>query len=55
MRLTARFVAQNGRAFMTQLMQREARNWQFDFMKPSHPLHSYFTALIEQYIKVGLC
>jgi splicing factor 3A subunit 1 len=51
-RLTARFVAQNGRAFMSSLMQREARNWQFDFMKPTHPLHPYFSALIDQYNKV---
>jgi hypothetical protein len=37
---------------MSTLMQREARNWQFDFMKPTHPLFHYFTTLVDQYHKV---
>ncbi|KNE69294.1 hypothetical protein AMAG_13674 [Allomyces macrogynus ATCC 38327] len=47
-KLTAQFVARNGRTFMTDLAQREARNPQFDFLKPSHPLFGFFTRLVEQ-------
>ncbi|KAI6174614.1 Splicing factor 3A subunit 1 [Aphelenchoides bicaudatus] len=52
MRLTAMFVARNGRQFLTQLMNREVRNFQFDFLKPQHSNFSYFTKLVEQYTKV---
>ena len=31
-KLTAQFVARNGRSFLTQLMQKEAKNYQFDFL-----------------------
>ncbi|KAL6735693.1 hypothetical protein Aduo_006109 [Ancylostoma duodenale] len=51
-RMTALFVARNGRQFLTQLMTREARNFQFDFLKPQHSNFSYFTKLVEQYTKV---
>lgn len=51
-KLTAMFVARNGRQFLTQLMTREARNSQFDFLKPAHSNFSYFTKLVEQYTKV---
>ncbi|KAI6207098.1 Splicing factor 3A subunit 1 [Aphelenchoides besseyi] len=52
MRMTAMFVARNGRNFMTNLMQREHRNHQFDFLKPQHSNFPYFTKLVEQYTKV---
>jgi len=52
MRLTALFVARNGRQFLTQLMNREVRNYQFDFLKPQHSSFPYFTKLVEQYTKV---
>jgi splicing factor 3A subunit 1 len=52
MRLTAMFVARNGRQFLTQLMNREVRNYQFDFLKPQHSNFPYFTKLVEQYTKV---
>ncbi|KFD51600.1 hypothetical protein M513_07479 [Trichuris suis] len=52
MKLTAQFVARNGRQFLTQLMTRESRNFQFDFLKPQHSNFSYFTRLVEQYSKV---
>lgn len=52
MRLTAMFVARNGRQFLTQLMNREIRNFQFDFLKPQHSNFLYFTKLVEQYTKV---
>ncbi|CAD5209314.1 unnamed protein product [Bursaphelenchus okinawaensis] len=52
MRLTALFVARNGRQFLTSLMNREVRNYQFDFLKPQHSNFPYFSKLIEQYTKV---
>jgi splicing factor 3A subunit 1 len=33
---------------------REARNPQFDFLKPTHPLFTYFTQLVESYMNVVL-
>ncbi|KAG9354705.1 hypothetical protein JZ751_001418 [Albula glossodonta] len=50
-KLTAQFVARNGRQFLTQLMQKEQRNYQFDFLRPQHSLFNYFTKLVEQYTK----
>lgn len=49
LRLTALFVAQNGRSFMTTLSQREARNYQFDFLRPQHSLYQFFSRLVDQY------
>ncbi|KAG1714368.1 Splicing factor 3A subunit 1 [Nymphon striatum] len=51
-KLTAQFVARNGRQFLTNLMNREQRNYQFDFLRPQHSLFNYFTKLLEQYTKV---
>ncbi|EDO28442.1 predicted protein [Nematostella vectensis] len=51
-KLTAQFVARDGRQFLTNLMQREQRNYQFDFLRPQHSLFNYFTKLVEQYTKV---
>lgn len=51
-KLTAQFVARNGRQFLTNLMNREQRNFQFDFLRPQHSLFNYFTKLLEQYTKV---
>lgn len=48
-KLTALFVAKNGRSWMTQLSQREAGNYQFDFLRPQHSLNQFFTRLTEQY------
>lgn len=45
-------MARNGRQFLTQLMNREQRNFQFDFLRPQHSLFQYFTKLLEQYTKV---
>ena len=54
-KLTAQFVARNGRQFLTNLMNREQRNFQFDFLRPQHSLFQYFTKLLEQYTKVEKC
>jgi splicing factor 3A subunit 1 len=48
-RLTALFVAKNGRAFMTALSQKESRNYQFDFLRPQHSLYQFFSRLVDQY------
>ena len=48
-KLTALFVAKNGRGFMTALSQREARNYQFDFLRPQHSLYQFFSRLVDQY------
>lgn len=48
-RLTALYVAKNGRSWMTALSQREAGNFQFDFLRPQNSLHQYFLKLVDQY------
>jgi splicing factor 3A subunit 1 len=48
-RVTALFVAKNGRQFMTQLAQREAGNAQFQFLIPNHTFHNFFQHIIDQY------
>ncbi|KAK3670749.1 SF3a splicing factor complex subunit, partial [Recurvomyces mirabilis] len=48
-KLTAMFVAKNGRSWMTNLSQREAGNFQFDFLRPQHSLYQFFTRLVDQY------
>lgn len=53
-KLTAQFAARNGRAFLTNLMNREQRNFQFDFLRPQHSLFLYFIVLLKQYTKVLL-
>jgi splicing factor 3A subunit 1 len=47
--LTALYTAQNGRPWMTQLVQREKGNPQFDFLYPQHSLYQYFSRLVDQY------
>ncbi|KAJ2531803.1 SF3a splicing factor complex subunit [Coemansia sp. RSA 1935] len=48
-KLTAQYVACNGREFMTSLARREANNYQFDFLLPQHSLFAYFHSLVTQY------
>jgi splicing factor 3A subunit 1 len=48
-RLTALFVAKNGRNFGTQIAQREATKAQFQFLMPNHTFHTFFQHLVEQY------
>jgi splicing factor 3A subunit 1 len=52
MKLTALFTAQRGRGFLSALSAREGRNYQFDFLRPTHSLFGYFNRLVEQYTKV---
>lgn len=53
-KLTAQFVARNGRPFLTNLMNKESRNPIFDFLKPQHSHFPYFTKLVDQYTKILL-
>jgi splicing factor 3A subunit 1 len=54
MKLTALFTARRGRSFLASLSAREGRNYQFDFLRPTHSLFGYFNRLVEQYTKVLL-
>ncbi|KAJ2781050.1 SF3a splicing factor complex subunit [Coemansia javaensis] len=49
-RLTAQFAARNGPQFASALAQREASNYQFDFLSPQHSLFGYFRQLVDQYV-----
>jgi splicing factor 3A subunit 1 len=51
-KLTAQFVAKNGTQFMNALSQREDKNSQFDFLRPSHSFYNYFMSLVGQYTKI---
>lgn len=51
-KLTAQYTAVNGREFLAGIAAREQRNPQFDFLKPTHMLFSYFTSLVDSYMKI---
>lgn len=51
-KLTAMFVAKNGRSFFNKLMDKEQKNYQFDFLRQQHSLYSYYNKLVDQYAKV---
>ena len=44
-KLTAQYTAASGRQFLAGLAQREQRNPQFDFLKPTHVLFSYLSLI----------
>lgn len=48
-KITALHVARKGKSWMTALSQREARNFQFDFLRPQHSLYNFFQRLVDQY------
>ncbi|KAF2197031.1 hypothetical protein GQ43DRAFT_484463 [Delitschia confertaspora ATCC 74209] len=48
-KLTALWTAKNGEGWKRTLSQKEAGNYQFDFLRPQHSLHQFFTRLIDQY------
>ncbi|EAU88157.1 pre-mRNA splicing factor [Coprinopsis cinerea okayama7 len=52
MKLTALFTARRGRGFLAALSEKEGRNYQFDFLRPTHSLFGYFNQLVDQYNKV---
>ena len=47
--LTARYVAQLGSPFLTQLRSLEKGNAQYGFLFPDHPFHGRFNALVDCY------
>lgn len=51
-KLTAQYTVANGKDFLLGLAVREQRNPQFDFLKPTHMLFSYFTTLVDAYAKI---
>lgn len=51
-KLTAQFVARNGKSFLTGLTSRENNNPQFHFLKPTHSMFMLFTSLADAYSKV---
>lgn len=53
-KLSAQFIARNGKPFQFGLFNREAKNPQFGFLQENHPLHSYFRQLVESYSRVIL-
>ncbi|XP_061988887.1 probable splicing factor 3A subunit 1 [Rosa rugosa] len=52
MKLTAQFVARNGKSFLTELRSRESKNPQFYFLDHKHSLFKFFTSLADAYSKV---
>jgi hypothetical protein len=52
LRFVIRYTAANGREFLAGLALREQRNPQYDFLKPTHMLFSYFTSLVDAYAKI---
>jgi len=51
-KLTAQFVARNGKNFLTSLAQRESNNVQFHFIRPTHSMFPFFTSLTDAYSSV---
>ncbi|CAL4957318.1 unnamed protein product [Urochloa decumbens] len=51
-KVTAQFVARNGKSFLTSLAERESTNMPFNFLRPTHSKNRYFTALTDAYSKV---
>lgn len=51
-KLTAQFVARNGKSFLTGLTSRESSNPQFHFLRPTHSMFMFFTSLADAYSKV---
>ncbi|KAF1742324.1 hypothetical protein MXB_2064 [Myxobolus squamalis] len=51
-KITAQFAAKNGRQFLQSLLQREMKNYIFDFLKPQHNIYSFFNKLVDQYTKI---
>ncbi|MCO5571131.1 hypothetical protein L7F22_024863 [Adiantum nelumboides] len=51
-KLTAQFVARNGKAFLHGLTHREVSNQTFAFLKPTHSMFTFFTSLCDAYSKV---
>lgn len=53
-KLTAQFIARNGRPFLTNIMSKEQRNPMFDFLKPQHSHFNYFTKSVRFFLFFSL-
>ncbi|KAL3138387.1 hypothetical protein ABBQ32_006189 [Trebouxia sp. C0010 RCD-2024] len=51
-KLTAQFVARNGKGFLTGLAGKEHSNPQFMFLKPTHSMFGFFTSLCDAYSRL---
>ncbi|KAJ3696394.1 hypothetical protein LUZ61_000099 [Rhynchospora tenuis] len=52
-KLTAQFVARNGKSFMDKLIKRvDLSSPQFHFLRPTHSMYTFFTSLADAYSKV---
>lgn len=51
-KLTAQFMARNGKSFLAGLTSREIKNSQFSFLKPGSVMFAFFTSLADAYSKV---
>lgn len=52
-KLTAQFVARNGKNFMEKLIKRvDVSSPQFHFLRPTHSMYTFFTSLADAYSKV---
>ncbi|KAH6620456.1 Pre-mRNA splicing factor PRP21 like protein-domain-containing protein [Boeremia exigua] len=49
LKLTALYTARVGENWLKELRNREANNFQFDFLRPQHSFFQFFRALVEQY------
>merc|ERR1719491_621321 len=49
MKLTAQFVARNGKKFLSNLSSKESNNKEFEFLDPVHPVFPYFHKLVNAY------
>ncbi|KAL0222243.1 hypothetical protein RCL1_002097 [Eukaryota sp. TZLM3-RCL] len=52
MKITAQYVAKNGRSFLALLAKNEASNQNLSFLNPSSSLFSFFTVLVHNYQKI---
>ncbi|KAG2385861.1 hypothetical protein C9374_003010 [Naegleria lovaniensis] len=51
-KLTAQYVAMNGKQFQFEIASAESKNPQFDFLKPNHRHFHFFNKLVDIYTKV---
>ncbi|KDN44145.1 hypothetical protein K437DRAFT_248024 [Tilletiaria anomala UBC 951] len=49
LKLTALFTATRGRSFASDILVKEGKSFQFEFLRPSHSLFPFFNRLVEQY------
>ncbi|KAF2752317.1 hypothetical protein M011DRAFT_463785 [Sporormia fimetaria CBS 119925] len=49
LRLTALYTAKNGENWLKELRAKEAGNFQFDFLRPTHSFFQFFRAIVDQY------